>query len=253
MNKFSLSLRIVLPVVAIASFAIVFNGYLSYAKFEKHLSQVELSRMRFSVDEMKNNLETGLRLGLQIRALSNAQEIVTSSAQKDRGVLSIEVIDHEGKVIFRSGAPVTEKTYPRGWRTAVLGRQKPLETLSSDAFFLMIPLVGMTEDSSGALAFRYSRDGHDRTMQGVLRALFPLNAIAIALSVVIGMVGVFWLMRGALRRIHGVEQYVDKVVAGTVTTSGRDALLEVDAAVAAAREVARVAGTPLNQSPAGGV
>jgi hypothetical protein len=248
MKNLSLSLRIVLPVVAIASSAVAFNGYLSYAKFEKHLSQLELSRMRFSVDDIKNNLETGLRLGLPIRALSNAQEIVTSSAQKERDVLSIEVIDHEGKPAFRGGSLVPDKAYPRGWQSTVLRRQRPMETMTADAFLLLIPLVGMTEDSSGALLVRYSREVHDRTMQGVLRGLLPLNITAIALSVIVGMVGVFMLMRSALRRIRGVEEYVGAVVEGKTPPVAR--LPELDGAIGAAREVVRIAGTSLHQSPA---
>ncbi len=204
-----LSLKITLPALAIVSLAIAFNGYLNYAKFEKHLVRVEMSRMKYVVDDIRGNLETGLRLGLPVRALANAQEAITFVARKDPSIISIEVLDHAGEGLFKAGLEGGLRSAPANWRSTVITRQNSLEQVTPDAFLLIAPLLGITEDFSGALIVRYSRERHDATMREVFLFLAPINLIAILLSIVAGALGIHFLVKDALRRINGVEQALD--------------------------------------------
>jgi hypothetical protein len=206
MKLTDLSLKITLPVVAIAILAIAFNGYLNYAKFQKHLIQVEMSRMRFSLDDIRANLEIGLRLGLPVKAITNAQEIITFASTKDSTILSVDVLDHNGKSLFKSVNAGTLVSLPENWRLSVIKNQKTLEILATDSFLLIAPLQGITEDFSGAMVIRYSRDTHDKTMREVLEALVPANLTAIAFSILIGGIGVHWLVRKAFFRIELIER-----------------------------------------------
>ncbi len=220
-----LSLQITLPVLVIVTLAIAFNGYLSYAKFEKHLVQVEMSRMKYVVDDIKGNLETGLRLGLPVKAITNAQEVITFALRKDSAILSMEVLDYAGQGIFKVGQGGGLQAAPANWRSTVITKQKYLEKLTPHSFLLIAPLLGITEDFSGALVVHYARDAHDATMRDIFRALAPINAIAILLSILIGVVGIHFLVKGALRRIDGVERALDAEAAGDdVTAAGGDAL-----------------------------
>lgn len=203
------SLKITLSVLAIATFAIAFNGYLNYAKFQKHLIQVEMSRMRFSADDIRANLEIGLRLGLPVKALANAQEIITFATSKDPTIISIEVFDHTGQSLFKAGKDGTLASSPENWRKSVIKKQKTIETLGADHFLLIAPLQSITEDFSGAMAIRYSREMHDKTMGEVFESLAPANLTAILLSVLIGTIGVHWLASKALRRVETIEQSLD--------------------------------------------
>ncbi len=208
--KFSdLSLKITLPVLSIAIFAIAFNGYLNYAKFEKHLIQVELSRMRFSVDDIRANLEIGLRLGLQIKAVANAQEIITFAAKKDSSIISIDVLSHEGDPLFSTGRERTLLSAPKNWHTSVIKKLKTIEIITPDSFLIIAPLQGITEDFSGAMAIRYSREMHDKTMHEVFKALAPTNFVVIILSILIGIFGVHWLVSKALKKIGDIERSLE--------------------------------------------
>lgn len=209
MKLSDLSLKITLPVLAIATLAIACNGYLNYAKFEKHLTQVELSRMRFSVDDIRANLEIGLRLGLQLKAVANAQEIITFAAKKDGSIISVDVFDHEGNPLFRTGRERTLLSAPKNWRASVIKKQKTIEIITPDSFLLIAPLQGITEDFSGAMAIRYSREMHDKTMREVFKALAPTNFIAIILSILTGLFGVHCLASQALRKISAIEQSLE--------------------------------------------
>lgn len=236
MKLIGLSLHITLPVLAIATFAIAFNGYLNYAKFQKHLIQVEMSRMRFSVDDIKANLEIGLRLGLPVRAIANAQEVITFAARKDPSIISIDVLDHAGKPLFKAGQEGGLVSSPKNWRTSVIKKQKTLEIVAPDSFLLVAPLQGITEDFSGAMAVRYSRDLHDETMREVLKALVPVNSTAIILSILIGAFGVHRLVSNAVRKISVIEQSLElRFMENSVdpVTSNADGI--VQPALAAAR------------------
>ncbi len=204
--NFGLSLKIALPMLAITVWGIAFNGYLNYAKFEKHLTQVEMSRMRYAVDDIRGNLETGLRLGLPVKAISNAQEIMAFAMRKDASIISLDVLDHEGKVIFSSGQKEPFRYAPGNWRILLMSRHKSVELMVADAFLLITPLVGITADFSGALMVRYARDTHDLTMREVAGALVPTNLMAILLSILVGALGIYLLIRAALGRIRSAEQ-----------------------------------------------
>ncbi len=238
MKLSGLSLKITLPVLVITSFAIAFNGYLNYAKFQKHLVQVEMSRMKYSVDDIRANLETGLRLGLPVQAITNAQEIISFAAGKDSSILSVEVLDHGGKGLFRTGQDSSLHAALPNWRSSVIKKQKTLEILAPDSFLIIVPLIGITEDFSGALAVRYSREMHDAMMREVFTALAPANLFAILVSIFIGALGVHLLVRRCLEEIGTVERALE--TAGTSADmsaiSGTDETV-LSAGVAAKRAI----------------
>jgi hypothetical protein len=218
----NLSLKITLPVLAIVTLAIAFNGYLSYAKFQKHLTQVEMSRMRFSVDDIRANLEIGLRLGLPVKAIANAQEIITFAARKDSSIISVGVFDHTGEPLFTTGREGSVTSAPENWRASVIKKGKTLEIITPYSFLVLVPLQGITEDYSGAMAIQYSRDMHDKTMREVLEALVPKNSAAIILSILIGALGVHWLVSKALRKISVIERSLELTYTKNSTTPATD-------------------------------
>lgn len=238
MKPIGLSLHITLPVIAIATFAIAFNGYLNYAKFQKHLIQVEMSRMKFSVDDIRANLENGLRLGLPVKAIANAQEVITFASRKDSSILSIDVLDHTGTPIFKAGQGAGLGSAPKNWRASVIKKQKTLEILAPDSFLLVAPLLGITEDFSGALAVRYSRDLHDETMREVFKALVPVNSAAIILSILIGAFGVHLLVSKAVRKIGVIEHSLEL---GSMENSDTSVTGKADGTVQPALAAARLA------------
>lgn len=256
MKASDLSFRITFPVLAIAMLAIAFNGYLNYAKFEKHLAQVEMSRMKYSVDDVRGSLETGLRLGLPVRAIANAQEVITFAARKDPSILSIRVFDHEGKVVFRAGQEEQFRHVPGNWRITVLDRRKSLERITPDSFLLISPLAGITADFSGALMVQYSRDVHDSTMREIFGALAPVNAVAILLTILAGALGVHLLLGRALRRIRAVEEEIAAAGIGgcplPADSPGADAAESIEsslnAAQAAVREIRETGKNPVRRA-----
>ena len=82
-----------------------------------------------------------LRLGLPVKAIANAQEIITFAARKDSSIISVGVFDHTGEPLFMTGREGSVTSAPENWRASVIKKGKTLEIITPNSFLLLIFLV----------------------------------------------------------------------------------------------------------------
>lgn len=215
-----LSVTITAPIVLISVLAIGLTVFLNVGKLDRTLSELEESRLRFTVNVLRQNLETGLDLGLPVRGLGNAQAAIEFEARQDPEIVSIVIKDDQGRPAFSTGRPAEKNSIP-----------------------VSIPLSSNLGVTVGAIELHYSRRGHDQFIAGISRDLLLAALAATAVSTLLAVIGTrLWVRRigRTLRSIeHGLDQDAPAVarpdrhaaaLAEQVTQSASQAMRELEQA-----------------------
>jgi hypothetical protein len=181
-----LSVTITAPVILISVLAIALTVFLNIGKLDRTLTELEDSRLRFTVSTLRDNLETGLDLGLPINGLGNAQAAIDFAAAQDTGIVAIIVRDAAGVPVY-----VTGKTPgPRDLRVA--------SPLSND--------LGVT---AGTVELHYARGAHDAFMSGITGQLQRAAVLATLLTAVLATLGIRLWVRRIDRTLGTIGQAFD--------------------------------------------
>ena len=227
----SLSLKISAPIVLISALAIGLTVFLNVGKLERTLDEVEQSRLHFTLADLKDNLETGLDLGLPIQGLGNAQAAIDFESKADPDVLSISVIDTEGAVVFHSGPAVATAFAPLA---TVKGKQ--WNRRESDALVSGIKLSNKFGVTAGAVVMRYSPRSHDRFVAAITSQLGAVALTAVLLSSACFVFGIQVLGRRVTGSLRSMEDALQGQPHGPRADAAAQALVgRVSQTTAAAR------------------
>jgi hypothetical protein len=172
----TLALKIGGPVVLISALAIGLTVFLNVGKLDRTLSEVEQSRLHFILADLKDNLETGLDLGLAIGGLDNAQAAIDFETRANPDILAISVIDAQGAIVFHSGAPLKAK-----FAALAAIKGKEWNGREPDAIISGIKLFNNFDLPAGAVVIRYSPRAHDEFVDIISRKI-GLVGLAVVLA-----------------------------------------------------------------------
>ena len=217
-----LSISITAPMVLVSALAVGLTVFLNVGKLDRTLGELEQSRLRFTLNNLRENLETGLDLGLPVKDLGNAQAAIEREARADPDIVSIAVLDEHGTVAFRTS------------RAA----------FSADADTVRLR-TGMSNNlgmTTGAIELAYSRRSHERFMAGITSQLRWAALAAVIASSALAILGIRLWVRRIRRTLNSIEHTLDQgtppphpdrsaaALADQVNRSARDALQELDRA-----------------------
>ena len=150
--------RIVATMAAICVFAVALTATLNFYKYDSTLSDLLRSRFTFLLRDMRNTLETGIDLGLPLRGLDNVPELIGGNAARNPDILSIEVFDPGGTVLFSTDTSFVGDLVAATWLDRWHKSTQPIwSTRERDADTLGITLQNSLGQTAGAIALRYDR------------------------------------------------------------------------------------------------
>jgi hypothetical protein len=176
---------LVLPFAAMAALVFGLTSWLYLYKLEHTLTQVEESRLRFTLADLRADFEKGLDRGFTLDRLPNAQAAIDTEARQDPDLEGLAVLDARGARVWRTGSA------PDG---AVVGGPEFVRT--PDSTLGWAPLVGNDGARAGALALRYTNRAH----AAIVRALAWRLSLAALAATLVTSAGYFLALRRLLRR-----------------------------------------------------
>lgn len=216
-----LSISITAPMVLVSALAVGLTVFLNVGKLDRTLGELEQSRLRFTLNNLRENLETGLDLGLPVKGLGNAQAAIEREARADPDIVSIAVLDEHGTVAFRTSRALDASSETVRLRTGMSNN------------------LGVT---MGAIELAYSRRSHERFMAGITSQLRLAALVAVIASSALAILGIRLWVRRIRRTLNSIEHTLDQgtpppqpdrsaaALADQVNRSARDALQELDRA-----------------------
>lgn len=186
-------LGLVLPFAVMAALVFGLTAWLYLYRLEHTLTQVEDSRLRFTLQDLRADFEKSLDRGLALRELPGAQAAIEAEARQDGDVLSLTVLDASGRAAWHTGRAAPAMHLPRS------------ESIQRDAAAItaVTPLLAMDGTVAGALVLRYSDQPHART---VLALTLRLAAAALAATTITSAIFAVALRRLLRRRDHLLGQ-----------------------------------------------
>ena len=210
---FGLATRITMALVVILAAGVTMTTILSAHMFERTLSDFLTSRFEFELNDLRQRIETQMDLGIELADLQGVPEELEEYAHADEQILSIEVFDETGIVLFSTdpsflGDLVTEE-WVIAWR-ASRGRQV-WSDLERDARVVGVPLRDNLGRDVGSLALRYSRGFFDDNVTAQTARLLVVGAVVVLGMTPLSILGAMVLLRGLRGELRDLRESMDDV------------------------------------------
>ena len=97
---FGFSARIAISVFLILALAVALTGLLNHYKHSNFLSELLRDRHALVLEDIRDSIETSLALNLPLDALLGVNTTFEANIVRDPRILSIEMFDEEGKILY---------------------------------------------------------------------------------------------------------------------------------------------------------
>ena len=210
---FGLATRITLALVVILASGVAMTTVLSAHMFERTQSDFLTSRFEFELDAVRQRIETQMDLGIELAELQSVSQELEEHLYGDGQILSIEVFDETGIVLFSTdpsfvGDLVTEE-WIAAWRTS-RGREV-WSDLERDARVVGVPLRDNLGRDVGSLALRYSRDYFDNNVTAQTTRLLLIGAVVVLGMTPLSILGAMVLLRGLRSELRELRESMAEV------------------------------------------
>ena len=210
---FGLAARITIALVAILGVGVAMMAVLSAQMYERTLSDFLNSRFEFELSDLRQRIESQIDLGIELGDLQSVPAELESNMHADSQILTIEVFDQTGTVLFSTdpsfvGDLVTEE-WVNAWRA---GRERDVwSNLERDARVVGVPLRDNLGRDVGSLALRYSREFFDDSVAAQSTRLSLIGAIVVLGMAPLTILGAMILLRGLRGELRELSDSMDDV------------------------------------------
>ena len=164
--------------------ATLLTGFLIFGKFDRSLSEFELSRYSFLLEDMQAIFVRDLDIGLGLDQIGNAESLLARHISSAQGVTALALFDARGHVLARVGSwrfselPVAWVALNNG------GGSRPWMAAADDVLVAGMRLSNDFGITVGGVVLEYSRAEHQALLSGMAHKL-TLAATVISIGVVV--------------------------------------------------------------------
>jgi hypothetical protein len=214
MMSWSLARKVSAALIAILMVTMVTTALFGYYKFEDVMSSLVRSRYSFVIFTIKKKVEDSLNLGFAIRQLRQVQDTIEVEKARDEQVLSIEVYDSRGEVLFSTDRGGIGATVPEKWLEMLGGSAATAFSLmDEDTNVVGLPLVNNLGKVEGAVVLRYPVAFMDRGLVEVLGQLVIELLVVMAVFGALGVAGTYFVLGQVRRKLGAMETTLTRVLA----------------------------------------
>lgn len=184
------------------------------------------ARFEFLVQTIRSRIEANVNLGLMLSGLGATQDLLERSRVQDADILSVDVFDDQGNMLFSSDRGGLGDRVPADWLAGCTAAQPAAPALPDAGERLVCaPLLNNYDRVAGAVALRYrveSRLADAAGAQGPLARAAALTA-AVAAVLVLGIVLLLLPLHRGLVRLRDAVAARDSDCAQAAGVPGLDA------------------------------
>ncbi len=206
--KFGFAYRIALMLAITLVAGTALTSVLSLHKFERILADLLTSRFEFVANNLRSSVETQMDLGLSLEHLENINEEMEALNLNDEQILSIEIFDGNGTVIFSTDPSFIGDLVAEDWIFSwqVNRGKSSWSMLERDAGVVGVGLQNNLNQDVGSIALRYSRNFLDQSVTEQLERLLLLVGMVALVMTVLSILGCTTLLKSYFRDWHNMRQ-----------------------------------------------
>lgn len=216
---FSLSTRMGGLISLILLAAVASITLLSLRSFEQAQLAVLNERLQFILFETKQSLEQAIRIGLPLGGEQAIGENLEQLRRLDDQVISVEVFDNDGVVLFSTDRTFINELVSERWLSALdaLSEQdrrnnRIWSRREHDVLVVGIPVAGPDNNVAGSVALQYLVSGFDRSANRAWLVLSQAGAILLIGMAGLALIGSRMSMAPLLRRLNAINEVGGKLL-----------------------------------------
>ncbi|NUU03315.1 hypothetical protein [Herbaspirillum robiniae] len=169
------------------------------ATLEQRGAALREGRFEFSLNTIRSGVEAGLQVGLLLPDLPGAQQLIEQSRSQERVILSIDIFDAQGHIVFTTDSGGVGAVIPAAWRAPCLTRARGnWSGVDEEGRLVCGAVINGFDQVAGGVALRYRLDDRAGTF-GQLGGFWLLPLLwAAGLALVGGLFG--WLLLRPVER-----------------------------------------------------
>ena len=210
---FGLATQLTLALAAILAAGVAMTATLSQHMFERTLADFLTSRFEFELNDIRQRVQTQMDLGIALAELQSIPDELEEYRRADEQILTIEIFDETGIVLFSTDPSFVGDLITEGWVTAWRASrgQEVWSDLQRDARVVGVPLRDNLGRDVGSLALRYSRDFFDDTVAEQTARLVIVGAVVVLGMAPLSILGAMFMLRGLRGELRGLCDSLDEV------------------------------------------
>ena len=216
--RFSLRPRVAASICFILASAVTLTGLLNHYEYRKYLAGLLRDRHALVLQDIGHNIEASLSLGLALNALPGVDGDLLDSMQQHGQVLSIEMFDENGIVLYGTDESLRGDLVSEEWVAAWDAGEAVWSRLEPDAHVVGLRVENSLGQAVGSLALRFSRTEFDGNVQDMALRIAGLCAAVVVGFVLLGAVLSVFVTRPLRQRLQAMQAPIDpgiEIDAGT--------------------------------------
>jgi len=199
--------RMIAVAALVCGFAVGMAGLLNYFKYRSTANNNVEQRLVFTGKSIENSIQASLSLGLQFSDLGTLPALLERERATDDLILSIDVFDTEGKLLYSTDRLRAARPVPAHWiATATKAGDKDWTARGAEE-----PAVGISIQNNfgltiGHLALRYAEDRVRQTEHAVAGQMALTSLAVLAVAATLASLAMVAVMRGLSRDVAAVDK-----------------------------------------------
>ncbi len=195
--KFGFATKIAIVLAITLAAGVAMTGVLSMHKYERTFADMLTSRFQFVVNDIRQKIETQMDLGIALSDLENVSGQLEAYLSNDNHILSIEIFDEFGSVLFSTDPSFIGDLVAKNW---ILKWQESIDesswsALEHDAGVVGVNLQNNLNQIVGSVALRYTREFLDQSVGHQTERLVMIGAVIALSMTILSFIGCKILLR----------------------------------------------------------
>ena len=207
----NLPARVAVNIFLILTLAIALTGLMNHYKYRKFLSDLLRDRHALVLQDIAHTVESSLSLGLAVDALPGINQALQSATSRHSGVLSIEMFDERGTVLYSSDESLRGDLVAKEWADAWNVAPEPVwARVEYDAHVVGVRVHDSIGRAVGSLALRYSRTDFDSAVSTMALRITGICAAVLLCFAAAGTVLAVLFTRKLRRRLQSMKAVLEE-------------------------------------------
>ena len=210
--RFSLGSRVAASICFILAAAVSLTGVLNHYEYRTYLSGLLRDRHALVLQDVGHNIEAALSLGLALDSLPGVDADLQAILAKHRQVLSIEMFDEHGIVLYGTDESLRGDLVSEDWAGAWNAGEPVWSRLEPDAHVVGLRVENSLGHAVGSLALRFSRTDFDANVRAMALRIAGLCAAIVVGFLLLGAVLAVFVTRPLRRHLQALQAPIDPAI-----------------------------------------
>lgn len=185
---------------------------MSYFKFQTTLATLIQNRLTVSSITMGESIESAIDLGLGLREMRTAEQVLARAKRNDPGIASIHIFDNNGQILYSTQKEMTGTNVPPYVLQALGDSDDQSWWLDRGGYFVNgVSLLNSFDQMLGGIVLTYPKDAYNTKVAALTHSLARKSILIFAGFAMLAFIGIKFGFRGLSRYAESIESSYQRI------------------------------------------